>query len=84
MNNWIWDLIKAGLAILLTAVGWTRIEQHGAEREKRKQAEQEVKDAQARQKAAEVPDASPKEMADILRRMRARRERLRDKKDGGQ
>jgi hypothetical protein len=66
------ELVK-GLVALIVAlvgvgVGWKRIQDHGAEREKRQQAEEDADAAEKRVEMATEPPASRSEAARILRR----------------
>ena len=80
--------LVAGLVALIVAltggsIGWQQIKAHGAEREKRRQAERERDDANARADATKIPPAEKHEASEILRRNLARlSERLHDIQNG--
>ena len=80
------DLIKAAVVLLVTliggGIGWDQVKRHGAETERRKQAERERDAANLRADRAQAPPATPGEVVGIMRRLRARRERLRKESDG--
>lgn len=79
------DLVKGAVALLLAlvggGVGWDQIRRHGAETERRKQAERERDEANIRAEHAAQAPASPREVVGILQRLRRRRERLRKESD---
>lgn len=68
------QLVQGAVALLLALVGggisWSEIRKHGAETERRKQAERERDAANVR---ADTPPASVKEGDGILRLLRRRR-----------
>ena len=80
------ELIGAGVglivALLVGAAGWFGRQQYGAERERRRQAEEDRDAAEARVEQAGKPPASRSEASGILRsrlaRLVARRQRMRD------
>ena len=65
------------IALIGGVAGWVRVDQHGAETERRKQAERERDAANVRAEHAAQAPASPREVVGILQRLRRRRERLR-------
>lgn len=67
------------LAVIGGGIGWDQVKRHGAETEKRKQAERERDAANLRADHAKAPPASPSEVVGILRRLRARHDRMRGK-----
>lgn len=75
------QLIQAAVVLLVTliggGVGWDQVKRHGAETERRKQAERERDAANVRADHAKQAPASVREAVGILRVLRRRR-RLRD------
>lgn len=75
------QVIAFGFLFLLVAsvigVGWWQIYDHGSDDAEKRQAQAEAKNARKN-----TAPASPREAIGILRRLRARRERLRRENDG--
>lgn len=80
------ELVGGLVALLVTlifgSIGWQQVKEHGAQREKRKQAEEERDDERVRADAASVAPARPNEASEILRgrlaRLSERKRRLQD------
>lgn len=70
-------LVAIVVAIVGGSVGWQQIGAHGAEKERRRQAEGRAEDAEARADAAVVSPAGKREAAGILRRIARRSRRVR-------
>lgn len=74
MSDLTQAIVALVLALIVGAAGWFGRQQYGAERERRKQAQKEARDAQARADAAKEAPAERREAARILKHLsRARK-----------